>query len=452
MQYKYILLTLFLILNFAVLSQNNFIINFNEYADLEPSCNAFKYEDTTNINIKASHGSPQIKVLYEVDYYNAYFKSTNIDKEKSEGIFFKYNFNCAHSYDIKIYIGSTTSSHENTFEIYAANGLVERDDKCLEGTIPKITNKQKILEVINNQVYGSPTFIELKEYIPDNNYNYLWMLSRSISGTSEYYIQSIEIWDNGVWDTEKPDAPNMEVRIEKTPMPYIYDIYYSWETPNDNSCIKEYHLNGNYIPGNQTGEFEFGKFLIPCKEYRFSILAVDAADNFSEVTYVNVFAPPNEPDFLVLDEDFTNKDEVLKEATYSIKLKPGFKYIANETNDYFIARIAQCPLEAKKNDLQNNIDTLESEEKTQTSNPQINKFSNHQIQIYPNPTSGVFNIYISDNSNNTISIYDITGKIIFDKKECENNIEIDLSPYSQGVYIIKIINDTGISFAKVIKE
>lgn len=71
-----------------------------------------------------------------------------------------------------------------------------------------------------------------------------------------------------------------------------------------------------------------------------------------------------------------------------------------------------------------------------TSNVQENKFSN--IKIFPNPTTGIFNIQGASNTN--LQIYDALSKVILEK-EIKNDLEkIDLSSYPAGSYIIKINN------------
>jgi hypothetical protein len=70
----------------------------------------------------------------------------------------------------------------------------------------------------------------------------------------------------------------------------------------------------------------------------------------------------------------------------------------------------------------------------------INEKSNMtQPAIYPNPASDLLHIGKAfANSNNTMEIYDPTGKLLLSEKAKE---EIDLSQLKKGVYIVKISGD-----------
>jgi hypothetical protein len=65
-----------------------------------------------------------------------------------------------------------------------------------------------------------------------------------------------------------------------------------------------------------------------------------------------------------------------------------------------------------------------------------NQFS--EINLFPNPTMGMFEITFSDNENHTALIYDINGKLIFSNTSSEN-IVFDISNHSAGTYTIKIM-------------
>ena len=61
-----------------------------------------------------------------------------------------------------------------------------------------------------------------------------------------------------------------------------------------------------------------------------------------------------------------------------------------------------------------------------------------KINIYPNPSNGIFNI---ENDNITkIEIFDLVGKLIL-KQENEFGVSsFDLNQYPAGIYLIKILN------------
>ncbi|HBX50814.1 MAG: hypothetical protein A2275_14155 [Bacteroidetes bacterium RIFOXYA12_FULL_35_11] len=62
-----------------------------------------------------------------------------------------------------------------------------------------------------------------------------------------------------------------------------------------------------------------------------------------------------------------------------------------------------------------------------------------QIDIFPNPSNGVF--YISTVGQSTIEIFSIIGERIYYLKDAENINVIDLRKFSQGQYIVRITNN-----------
>jgi hypothetical protein len=78
---------------------------------------------------------------------------------------------------------------------------------------------------------------------------------------------------------------------------------------------------------------------------------------------------------------------------------------------------------------------------------------NQGIYIYPNPSSGLFNIDLGENSQSGwYRIRDIQGKKI---KEVQFNeqqlIQLNLNQ-PKGIYIIELNTDEGIAIKKLIKQ
>jgi hypothetical protein len=71
----------------------------------------------------------------------------------------------------------------------------------------------------------------------------------------------------------------------------------------------------------------------------------------------------------------------------------------------------------------------------------IMEISNNLLEIYPNPSSGIFNISLKSNINKKfkVSIFDLSGRLVF-KKEINNKskIEVDISNKSNGIYLMKL--------------
>lgn len=83
----------------------------------------------------------------------------------------------------------------------------------------------------------------------------------------------------------------------------------------------------------------------------------------------------------------------------------------------------------------------------------VKEVANNTVSIYPNPTDGMVNINLgSNNSTVDYTISSIEGRLIETGKTSTNNITVDLSKESKGVYFIKI-NTENISIVyKLIKQ
>ncbi|MHB8261029.1 MAG: T9SS type A sorting domain-containing protein [Bacteroidia bacterium] len=75
----------------------------------------------------------------------------------------------------------------------------------------------------------------------------------------------------------------------------------------------------------------------------------------------------------------------------------------------------------------------------------IEQFSgNNEINIYPNPSNGMFNLIVSqfDNSKtNSVEIYNTLGQLVFSKPILSNAEGINLENLNQGVYTVRVIQN-----------
>lgn len=84
-----------------------------------------------------------------------------------------------------------------------------------------------------------------------------------------------------------------------------------------------------------------------------------------------------------------------------------------------------------------------------------NNFELENISIYPNPSSGIFNISLGNINPTSIEVYDLMGKIIVTKKAfttTNNETSIDLSAAAQGIYFVKIAADNQQIVKRIIKK
>ncbi len=83
----------------------------------------------------------------------------------------------------------------------------------------------------------------------------------------------------------------------------------------------------------------------------------------------------------------------------------------------------------------------------------LDESSMNEFSIFPNPTNDKFNISLkAGNSNARLILQDITGKIMLDQA-IQNNQQIDLSNYTNGIYFATIqSNNTVIGVQRVVKK
>ena len=74
------------------------------------------------------------------------------------------------------------------------------------------------------------------------------------------------------------------------------------------------------------------------------------------------------------------------------------------------------------------------------------------LVIYPNPTNNLINIRQEKASSITIQVLDITGKVLVTKSSTNQLTTIDLSEFTNGIYLVKVSSDDGVRVEKVIKE
>lgn len=87
--------------------------------------------------------------------------------------------------------------------------------------------------------------------------------------------------------------------------------------------------------------------------------------------------------------------------------------------------------------------------------PFSDMISEHEIQIYPNPTGGDLNISISNVSyDNQISValYDMNGKLIRKENTATERVNINISDAPNGIYIMQIMIDEKVTTWKIIKK
>jgi hypothetical protein len=77
--------------------------------------------------------------------------------------------------------------------------------------------------------------------------------------------------------------------------------------------------------------------------------------------------------------------------------------------------------------------------------------NNSSIHAYPNPAKNELNLQL--NQSGMIEIYSVEGKLIQALRASTNNLLIDLSGYTTGIYILRYMdNNDNVHQLKFIKE
>jgi hypothetical protein len=74
-----------------------------------------------------------------------------------------------------------------------------------------------------------------------------------------------------------------------------------------------------------------------------------------------------------------------------------------------------------------------------------------QLKIFPNPTKGEFNLLLSDFEEGKayqVKVFDLVGKLVFEKTILQEIEQLDLSQQNKGVYFIQLQSDGKVSKAK----
>ena len=73
------------------------------------------------------------------------------------------------------------------------------------------------------------------------------------------------------------------------------------------------------------------------------------------------------------------------------------------------------------------------------------------INVYPNPSNGVFSVNVPTAKAYTLEVSDLTGRVI-KTETVKGNAKLDLSGNAQGVYMLKITSEGSTAVQKLIIE
>lgn len=174
----------------------------------------------------------------------------------------------------------------------------------------------------------------------------------------------------------------------------------------------------------------------------------------------------NKDSIIILENDlpkpFLGNDTVYCDTTKFITLNPGsyktYKWQNSSTDSFFIVTPSFLGLGAHtfkvnvedKNGCKNSDIIVLTFEKCKTA---LNDIKGISIDIYPNPAKDHITIESNFNSLSNVQIIDATGKVILSKSSMHvTSLDLDISGYSKGLYIIKAVCNGKVASFKMIKH
>ena len=74
------------------------------------------------------------------------------------------------------------------------------------------------------------------------------------------------------------------------------------------------------------------------------------------------------------------------------------------------------------------------------------------VSLYPNPVSDILNIKTSSGTISSAKLYSINGKLFRTYSFENRQVELDLSAFENGFYLLQIQTDSELLFKKIIKN
>jgi hypothetical protein len=78
------------------------------------------------------------------------------------------------------------------------------------------------------------------------------------------------------------------------------------------------------------------------------------------------------------------------------------------------------------------------------------------LAVYPNPSSGIFNIEITgteENPMNMLEVYGLMGERLLSTEFCnQNHRQIDISSLPEGIYLLRVVKGKDVGMVKLLKQ
>jgi N-acetylneuraminic acid mutarotase len=77
--------------------------------------------------------------------------------------------------------------------------------------------------------------------------------------------------------------------------------------------------------------------------------------------------------------------------------------------------------------------------------------ANQEIRIYPNPTRDLINVQTSEQGIYSLELINLSGQVIKHTEFSENSIQVDLSSYQSGIYLVRGVSGDQVTMGRVMK-
>lgn len=298
-------------------------------------------------------------------------------------------------------------------------------------------------------------------YDSNNNYTggltYIWSDTESqivlhSKSENEYDANNLRIldigysWDSNInsWDSTSKDV-------------YQYDI--------NNNCIQRngyqwlnnaWEENGKttYKYDGENNELGFAFYYGNSNSWAIEDSTNKSYDNYNNLITSTSRQYMNGDVYNSIKEEFNHNNSY----TFSDLILPISFAISGPNNEGYQTNFKNQLLTGFSFGRQNDSNPwVEQEKRTYYYSPQdvnnVNELQKSSFKLYPNPTSGNFNVKVSNTQSiSTIKIINTGGQVIKVINTKDQLINIDLKDEPKGLYLIEIISENSVSIHKLVIE
>ncbi|MBK0401883.1 T9SS type A sorting domain-containing protein [Adhaeribacter sp. BT258] len=78
--------------------------------------------------------------------------------------------------------------------------------------------------------------------------------------------------------------------------------------------------------------------------------------------------------------------------------------------------------------------------------------ANLQVAVFPNPSTGIFNVTLPENQTYKLLVTDLTGKVIQRQTVNNSKVQLDIHTAAKGIYLLRISGENGLAVRKLVVE